>query len=180
MLLLSIQAVLAADYAPLEGLAFETSELRVLPIDDYGISMRYRYSHGRNDFYGPFVQEALLEAARLSLAEIRDAHADATDCRPHDVVDIYQVGTKVLNNPRRFEIKRRIPAEIWGFYDPRVDEHQIDTIVVTPRDFHTAYTVLVHEAAHYWYARYCLDRHSERSSEQFAERMQWSIDRSGW
>lgn len=166
-------------YGPLEGLRFKSSILYKQYIENHNINIYYEYKYHKDSDYIELIVDGIEESSNLSISEIKKSYPSAGDCKPNDIIEIYEVESKVLNDEKRFDIKKIITDNIWGFYDPRVSEDYVDSIVLTSHGRTANYTVLVHEIAHYWYSRFCLESYASVSSEQFAtliqNRIDWSI-----
>lgn len=162
-------------YEPLQNLKFDSTKILRQYIEEQNVEVYYRYYYKESN-YKSLIINGMEESTDLSLNEIKKSYPKAQDCKPYDIIEIYEVDLKVLNDENRFEIKKSIPQDIWGFYDPRANENYIDSIVLTSHGKMANYTVLVHEIAHYWYSRYCLENYTDMSSEQFATLIQNKIE----
>lgn len=84
-------------------------------------------------------------------------------------LEIYKISTMMLNDKSRFPgWSNKEAKEIWGLYDPRVDETGVSSIMLTEHGSRWNKITLAHELSHYWYDRFCWNQGWSKSDEQFA------------
>jgi len=79
-------------------------------------------------------------------------------CTPIDAIELYSIPVEILNSEKmtRWQAQNVKNDEIWGLYDPQVNE-SVDTIVISIHDKITTEALMAHEFSHYWYNHLCWD-----------------------
>lgn len=91
-----------------------------------------------------------------------------TECVPLNNLEFYKVNMEILNDKKRFsKWSNQGAGQIWGLYDPRLDEVGVASIMLTEHGDWNKIT-LAHELSHYWYDRLCWNKNWSKSDEQFA------------
>jgi hypothetical protein len=169
---------LSLAYDPVAGIDFPNKSV----VKEYGfyhdINFRFRVNRQADSgFFDQLIYRAIYDASLSSFQNINELGLLDRQCAPNEFLEIYEISESQLNDPKRF------PADfvgnialgrgsLLGFYDPRNSESYIDAIVITAHDNTESYRIVVHELAHYWYARFCLQDRAPFTSEQFALKIQ--------
>lgn len=147
---------------------------------DYQINLRAGSTYTKSE-----IAEAIYASSALSLGEIKRIGGTMPVNDKNDFLEIYDISMADLNNPKRFP-KEYIggsssgSTQVWGYYDPRTRESEIDSIVLSSHGKETNFKIMVHEIAHYWYEAYRIDRLDKISSEDFAVKIQEQSDWRNW
>lgn len=121
---------------------------------------------------GTFVSESLLKdnivkGTNEVFSFLKEKDITYVQCRPKPSLEIFITKKITLNDKNRFpQFKDK---KIVGLYDPVVEEPFFAAIVVSEQDSYSFSETVIHEVAHYWYDRLCLDRYSKYGTEQFAQ-----------
>jgi len=176
---------LALAYDPVAGINFPSKSIIEETNFYHGITFKFQLNRQSNTgYYDQLIYRAIYESSVASFNEIEKFGLIERQCNPNEFLEIFEVSESQLNDPKRF------PADfvgdlsagrgsLLGFYDPRNSENYRDAIVITPHDNAESYRIIVHEIAHYWHARFCLQDHITTSSEDFALKIQSKVTWQG-
>ena len=176
MILLMIGLVFG--YEPVKGIDFplknEVEEFNF----NYGVNLKFTVNRQSEENYpDQLLYKAIYSSTVVSLRMVESLGAIYQRCNANETIEIYEVSEEDLNNPARFpeifenNLKPK-DAPVWGYYDPRSKESNLDAIVISPQFDSANYRIVVHEMAHYWYSSFCLDRYTSLSTEEFAVAVQ--------
>jgi hypothetical protein len=169
---------MALAYKPVEGIKFPIkSEIEEYTfIDD--IKLKFSINRQNLDSYpDEMIYKAIYSSTLVSIREIQSMGAAHKRCSSGELVEIFEISEKELNNPARFPEEfignsGRGYNSLWGYYDPRPNEPGLDAIVISPHSGNANYRIIAHEMAHYWYQTFCLERFTKLNSEEFAVSIQ--------
>jgi len=170
-------AVLASTtYAPVDGLDFSNRTGAIDAKFTNGIELRYEVFLPESAHYtAELIQKAIYESTVNSMFEIQKVVPLERQCSESsdNFLEIYEISGENLNDSSRFPEKyvgnqSENRGPLLGYYDPRPYESKVDAIVLSDHGNKENYKIVVHEIAHYWYNTYCLARHTEMTSEEFA------------
>ena len=172
--MLLLMTGLALAYEPIEGLTFE----RLTPVEEFDFVGDTKltittYRQQNSFYYDELFYKAIYSSTVVSLKKVQSLGALHKKCAEDDMVEIYEISEKDLNDPARFP-KEFIGGQgngrgsLWGYFDPRISEPGYNAIVLSPHSESENYRILVHEIAHHWYATFCLERYTNITSEDFA------------
>lgn len=169
---------LALAYDPVAGIDFPNKSV----IKEYGfyhgIDFRFQLNRQSNTgYFDQLIYRAIYDSSLASFQTIETYGYLDRQCAPNEFLEIFEISEIELNNPNRFPAKfvenySEGRGSLLGFYDPRNSESYIDSIVITPQHNAESYRIIVHEIAHYWYARFCLQDRVSITSEEFAVKIQ--------
>lgn len=177
--MLLLIASIAQAYHPVDGIFLTpTTPIKVLQITE---SDNISYSVARmpkTAYSDSLIQKSILDSSLASIEIIQSITGGIRACRPAEVLEIFELPVSELNNHSRFpaEYTNSRPGEAWGYFDPRRDEKNINSIIVTPHTEYEDYQILTHEVAHHWYSAYCLDQYTKQTSEEFALQIQHQLE----
>jgi hypothetical protein len=175
MIILSIISVVLA-YEPTEGINFsEYVENKTLNFNNNILSYSF-YRKNKTVYPAGLTDLGIKSASYASLKKIFEIKPDIKPCRPNEKLEIYEISVSQLNDKDRFSLDFFISQNIWGYFDPRVSESKVNSIMVTPHSEFENFQILTHEIAHHWYSAYCLEEHTMLSSEEFAKQIQFSLE----
>ena len=172
--------VSASAYTPVDGLDLSNkSEVISAKFTD-GVELRYQVSQSASPETAHLSKEMMSKAVGIatvsSMFEIQKLTPLKYQCDRGNLLEIFEISEKDLNDPSRFPKQYIYDPEkgqgpLWGYYDPRPYEDKVDSIVISNHGDQQNYRIMVHEIAHYWYSAYCLERYSSMTSEQFATKI---------
>jgi hypothetical protein len=175
MLFLFLSSI-AWPYSPIKDIYF-SKNIENKTILAEGSSLSYSFFRKEKTTYSlEMSRKAILASSVASLKEIRVIKKDIMPCRPDDHLEIYELSTSQLNNKDRFPETYIYKKDIWGYFDPRPDEVKINSIIVTQQSEFNNFQILTHEVAHHWYSSYCLEEYTKMTSEEFAVKIQFSLE----
>lgn len=176
MILISL-ASLSFAYEPVEDIKFSKYvESKDLNFNGNNLSYSF-YRKEKTSYSEELVDRGIKSASYASLKKIREISPKIEPCRSSEKLEIYEVSISQLNDKDRFSLDFFTSANIWGYFDPRVRESKINSIMVTPHSEFENFQILTHEVAHHWYSAYCLEEHTMLSSEDFAKQIQFSLEK---
>ncbi len=175
---LILYAASAFGYSMMDGLSFpgETLSINYNFSDDANLHLKaYRQLHSA--YSNEMIYHSIYESSLASLKKI-ESFGISQQCDPDNFLEIYEITEAQINmsnhHPKSLDTNlTEYVGSIWGYFDPRLYEKKIDSIVVSQHDDKINSTILSHEIAHYWYSSYCVSEHNPGlSSEEFAVEIQ--------
>ena len=172
-----------AGYSPISGIEFKDSYEEDKMSFYNNIEIKYQINLlDESGYTKQLIDKAIYTSSALSLNEIKRLDGVMPKYDKNDYIEIYEVTEAELNNQGRFPvdyIKSLLPNDraLWGYYDPRISESEIDSIIISSHGTESNFKIVVHEIAHYWYEAYRIDRLGKISSEDFALKVQ---EQSNW
>lgn len=159
---------LASSYKPLEDQEWTNCNSSIINMDYKRGSflVNYKICH-KNEANVPTEQD-IIQISKKVFEFAAAAGLPDKQCFFLEELEIYKISTKLLNDKSRFpKSTNGLGKEIWGLYDPRIDETGKASIMVTEHaDWNEI--ILAHELSHYWYDRMCWKQTWSKSDEQFA------------
>jgi hypothetical protein len=172
-------AGIALAYEPVDGISFPIkSEIEEYIFID---NIKFKFSINRqsmDSYPDELIYKAIYSSTLFSIREIQAMGAQHKRCSSGELVEIFEISEKELNNPSRFPEEfinnpSRGYTSLWGYYDPRPNENALDAIVISSGHMKSSsYRIVAHEIAHYWYQTFCLERFTKLNSEEFATSIQ--------
>jgi hypothetical protein len=169
-----ISSVLA--YEPIKSLSFD-EEIQKRSLFFEGQPLNYSfYKKKKTSYSKQLIENAILASSLSSLSKIKEIKNDIVPCRPNETLEIYELSISQLNDKERFPEVFSYNKNVWGYFDPRPKEKNINSILVTQQSEFNGFQILTHEIAHHWYSAYCLEEYTSMTSEEFAVKVQFSLE----
>lgn len=170
-------ALSALAYSPMDGLSFSEKTTTGIVQATLFDKIEYKFYHKKKTVYSEeLIKKAITTSSIASIERIIDLVPGAKICRPNEFLEIYEISEIQMNQEKRFPKEFYFQEEVWGYFDPRRDEYEINSIVVTQHSNFYNFQILNHEVAHHWYSSYCLENYISKTSEQFATEIQFSLE----
>lgn len=164
----------AWSYKPVENIELETiaENIQLKTNDKLIVLTIQNQDDNKNTMSEQEIIETLEMSYRVVYTYLKERNYPTKDCRLKENLYIYTLSKENLNNRDLF-YKYHIdgPTNIVGLYDRSENKYNSAVIILTEQDSFNK-NVLLHEAAHYWYDRMCVDIYSRIDPETFAERME--------
>lgn len=157
-------------YSPLHGTELTHKSSWTVDYGD-GLTVEYALFAEKGVLYDTdVIKEHLVKGAKYTFASLRARGIQTKDCRPKETVEVFAVKEVTLNDENRFPAFK--DKKIVGLYDPVFAIDNYSTITLAEQLPRRYKGTVVHEAAHYWYDRFCLERANVGDTEEFAEEIE--------
>jgi hypothetical protein len=139
-------------------------------------TLKYKIFRKSNIYSNDFLSRSVALATSASISKIMSIDRNMVQCKQDEALEIYEISVSELNDDNRFKNIAKFNDQVWGYFDPMVDEQNINIILVTPHSKYENFQILTHEIAHHWYSVYCVGNYSDISTEDFALQIQFSLE----
>lgn len=165
LLILSIFLGFTTNYNELSDRKFNIYKSDDIIINDAKVNLEY-FSENDQISYDIIKSQFILNSSLVFIFAQKNSINYNAQCFDNQNLEIYGLKYSTLNELGRFSWKNMNTREINGLFDPRSIEKNVSSLMITEVDTSLA---LAHETAHYWFDRFCFDRHGwAGTTEDFA------------
>ena len=173
LFLLSAFANPPTNYPPLAHIVWPScaSNQYMVPHGNMGHIVRYTYCSSQGFIGTKTMHNYLLEASYKIFMFIDTLGLIDRTCRGNLNLEVYEIDTATLNDHTlftRWQAANPSVQSIWALYDPRTEEVNVSSLMITHHGNWDRLNV-AHEMAHYWFDRLCMRSQYNQSTEDFAK-----------
>ena len=172
--ILALSSALA--YEPVSGIHFQDwVQKNSIKINNMN-TIEYSFYRLKNTGYPVQLSDRGIRLSSIqSLREIEKIKPGLVPCSNNEKLEIFEILPDQLNEEDRVPAGYFSSGNMLGYFDPRVSESEIDSIVLTKNSQFLNFQIITHEVAHHWYSSYCMEKYTKMTSEEFAQKVQFSL-----
>ena len=172
--ILALSSALA--YEPVSGIQFQDFVQRNSIKINNANTIEYSFYRLKNTGYPIQLSNRGIQLSSIqSLREIGKIKPGLAQCRKNEKLEIFEILPDQLNEEDRVPEGYFSSGNMLGYFDPRASESEVDSIVLTKNSQFINFQIITHEVAHHWYSSYCLEQYTKMTSEEFAQKVQFSL-----
>lgn len=170
LLLLLINCASAVTYQPLQNKEWTNCQSSYFEVNtaQKQYLINYQYCFITTEISFDFIQKEIVKDTGYVLNYAESLGLKNQECIANSNLEIFQVDLKTLNSTK-FQDQSVTPGgQTWGLYDPRVNDYNVSSIILTEHGYNMDRVIFAHELSHYWYDRLCWSSGWTKTPEQFA------------